>query len=155
MQNKQYLTKEKHTELQEELHALIHTKRKQVAEHLEYAKSMGDLSENAEYQEARDEQGKVESRISQLEDLLKHAEILHHKKGGDTVEAGSKVVIQKSGDKDKKEFTLVGSEEADMATGKLSYDSPLGEALMKKKKGDVVAIDTPKGKTVYKIISVE
>ncbi|MBP9763455.1 MAG: transcription elongation factor GreA [Candidatus Pacebacteria bacterium] len=154
MQNKQYLTQEKYNELQEELHFLIHKKRQEVAQHLEYAKSMGDLSENAEYQEARDEQGKVESRISQIEDLLKHAEILQHKKS-DVVEAGSKVVIQKNGEKEKKEFLLVGSEEADMAAGKLSYDSPLGEALMKKKKGDAVSIDTPKGRIEYKIISVE
>ncbi|MFA7193887.1 MAG: transcription elongation factor GreA [Candidatus Paceibacterota bacterium] len=154
MPNKQYLTQDKYTELQEELRVLIHEKRREVAEHLEYAKSMGDLSENAEYQEARDEQAKVEARISQIEELLKHAQILQHKKS-DVVEAGSKVVIQKGGDKEKKEFILVGSEEADMAEGKLSYDSPLGEALLGKKKGDAVSIDTPKGSVEYKIISVE
>jgi transcription elongation factor GreA len=103
MPNKQYLTQDKHTELQEELRVLIHEKRREVAEHLEYAKSMGDLSENAEYQEARDEQAKVEARISQIEELLKHAQILQHKKS-DVVEAGSKVVIQKGGEKEKKEF---------------------------------------------------
>lgn len=154
MPNKQYLTKEKHAELQEELHNLIHTKRKEVAEQLEHAKSNGDLSENAEYHEARDNQAKVEARISQIEDLLKHAEIMHHKKS-DIAEAGSRVVIQKNGEKEKKEFILVGSEEADMLAGKLSYDSPLGSAILGKKKGDSLAIDTPKGLAEYKIISVE
>ena len=154
MQNKQYLTQDKFDELRDELNFLIHQRRREVAEHLEYAKSMGDLSENAEYQEARDEQAKVEARISQLEELLKHAEILQHKKG-DTVEAGSKVVLQKIGEKDKKEFILVGSEEADMTVGKLSYESPLGSAMMGKKKGDGFSVDTPKGSMEYKIISVE
>lgn len=154
MQNKQYLTQQKYAELQQELEALIHTKRKEVAEQLEYAKSMGDLSENAEYQEARDNQAKIESRISQIEELLKHAEILQHRKS-DTIEAGSIVSIQKTGDKNKKDFTLVGTEEADMLAGKLSYDSPLGSALMGKKKGDAVKVDTPKGTIEYKIISVE
>lgn len=154
MQNKQYLTQNKYEELQQELHTLIHTKRKEIAEQLEYAKSMGDLSENAEYQEARDAQAKIEARISQLEELLKHAEILKHKTG-DTVEAGSTVQIQKSGEKDKKTYVLVGSEEADMLAGKLSYDSPLGSSLMGKKKGDAVKVDTPKGTIEYKIISVE
>jgi transcription elongation factor GreA len=154
MQNKQYLTQQKYDELQQELHTLVHSKRKEVAEQLEYAKSMGDLSENAEYHEARDNQAKIEARISQIEDLLKHAEILKHKKG-DTVEAGSTVEIQKTGEKDKKKYILVGSEEADMLAGKISYDSPLGSALMKKKKGDVVSVDTPKGTVEYKIISVE
>jgi transcription elongation factor GreA len=154
MQNKQYLTQQKYEELQQELHDLIHVKRKEIAEQLEYAKSMGDLSENAEYHEARDAQAKIEARISQLEDLLKHAEILKYKKS-DVAEAGATVVIQKTGEKEKKEDTLVGSEEADMLAGKLSYDSPLGSALIGKKKGDSISIDTPKGTVEYKIISVE
>lgn len=154
MAQKQYLTQQKHEELKQELEVLIHQRRKEIAEQLEYAKSMGDLSENAEYHEARDAQAQTEARISQIEDLLKHAEILHHKKG-DTVEAGSKVVIQKSGNKDKQEYVLVGSEEADMLAGRLSYDSPLGSSLLGKKKGDVFNLDTPKGTVEYKIISVE
>jgi transcription elongation factor GreA len=154
MQNKQYLTQQKYEELQQELHTLIHTKRKEVAEQLEYAKSNGDLSENAEYHEARDNQAKIESRISQIEELLKHAEILKHKKS-DVIEAGSNIEIQKAGEKEKKKYILVGSEEADMLSGKLSYDSPLGSALLGKKKGDSVKVDTPKGTIEYKIISVE
>jgi len=150
---KEYLTQAKFNELTEELHTLIHTKRKEVAEHLEYAKSLGDLSENAEYHEARDEQAHTEARIAQLEHMLKHAEIVRHK-GGDTIEAGSTAVLTKDGGKDKQTFVLVGSEEADMAAGKLSYQSPLGRLLMGKTKGDSFELETPKGVVVYKIVDV-
>lgn len=151
MDAKEYLTQEKYDELTKELYTLIHEKRKEVAEHLEHAKSLGDLSENAEYHEARDEQAQIESRIAQLEHMLKHAEIVHHKKG-DVVEAGSTVVITKDGSKDKQTFLLVGSEEADMSAGKLSYQSPLGRMLMGKKKGDTFELETPKGPVGYKIV---
>lgn len=154
MAQKQYLTKQKYDELQQELETLVHSRRKEIAEQLEYAKSLGDLSENAEYHEARDAQAQVEARISQIEDLLKHAEIMHHKKS-DIVEAGSKITIQKSGAKEKQEYIIVGTEEADMLNGKISYDSPLGSSLMGKKEGDKVSVDTPKGTVEYKIISVE
>ena len=152
-QNKEYLTKVKHVELTKELEVLVHEKRKEVAEHLEYAKSLGDLSENAEYHEARDEQAKIEARIAQLEHLLKHAEIIKHKTG-DVVEAGSTIVIQKGKD-EKKTYELVGSEEADMSAGRLSYDSPLGAAVMGKTKGDTFTFDTPKGEVAYKIVDVK
>lgn len=153
MDGKEYITKEKHKELQQELDQLISTKRKEVAEQLESAKSLGDLSENAEYHEARDEQAKVEARIAHIEHLLTHAEIIKHKKG-DVVEAGSKVTIQ-NGKKEKKTWELVGPEEADMPAGKLSYSSPLGSALVGKTKDDSFSFETPKGKVTYKIISVE
>lgn len=152
---KEYLTQEKYDELTQELHVLIHEKRKEVAEHLEYAKSLGDLSENAEYHEARDEQAHTEARIAQIEHMLKHAEIVHHNKKSDTVEAGSTVVLTKAKEKGEHTFLLVGSEEADMAAGKLSYQSPLGRMLMGKKKGDSFELETPKGVVVYKIVDVK
>lgn len=151
---KEYLTKAKYDELTEELSFLIHQKRKEVAEHLEHAKSLGDLSENAEYHEARDEQAKVEARIAQLEYMLKHAEIVKHTRG-DIVVAGTTVVVTKSGEKDKQTFLLVGSEEADMSTGKLSYQSPLGRMLMGKKKDDAFELETPKGTVTYKIVELK
>lgn len=154
MGEKEYLTQQKHDELQVELEELKTVKRKEVAEQLQYAKGMGDLSENAEYHEARDQQAKIEFRISQIENVLKNAEIVHHKKGN-VVEIGSEVVIQKSGDKDKKTFILVGSEESDMTAGKLSIQSPMGESLLGKKKGETFEFKTPKGKTEYKIVSVK
>jgi len=151
MGEKEYLTKEKFGELEKELLMLQTEKRKEVAEQLQYAKGMGDLSENAEYHEARDEQAKIESRISQIEKILKNAEILDHKKGN-TIEVGSEVVIQKKGESNTQTFTIVGSEEANMALGKISNQSPMGTSLLDKKKGDVFEFKTPKGKTEYKII---
>lgn len=150
----EYLTKEKFEELQNELKELKTNKRKEIAEQLQYARSLGDLSENAEYHEARDTQAKIETRILQLEEILKSAEIVSHKKGS-IVEIGSEVVVQKVGDTEKKTFTVVGSEEADMAAGKVSNQSPIGMSLLGKKKGDTFELKTPKGKADYKIVSVK
>ena len=153
MTKKEYLTKAKYKELEAELKELKTTRRKEVAEQLQYAKGMGDLSENAEYHEARDEQAKVEGRITQLEEMLKNAEIVSHKKNGH-VDVGSEVVIQKVGEKEKKTFIIVGSEEADMSAGKISNESPIGVSLLGKKKGETFEMKTPKGKAEYKIVSL-
>jgi transcription elongation factor GreA len=155
-EEKQYLTIEKMQEFKKELDFLRTEKRKQVAENLEYAKKLGDLSENAEYHEARQVQAEVEDRISHLENLLKTAVILNT---GDNnavngISIGSKIKVQKEGEKDAREYTIVGSEEADMAKGKVSNLSPLGVALLGKKKGDKVVVNTPKGKTSYTIITI-
>ncbi len=151
---KEYLTQEKYNELQAELHDLKTVKRKEVAEHLEYARSLGDLSENAEYHEARDDQAQTEARILQIETILKNAEIVKHV-SGDTVEVGSKVTVQKEGDSSKTEFTLVGSEEADITLGKISHHSPLGSALFGKKKGESFEFQSPRGTVKYKIVDVK
>lgn len=151
---KEYLTKEKYEQLSAELEHLQTTRRKEVAEQLEAARLLGDLSENAEYQEAREEQAKVESRIAQLENILKHAEILKHKKG-DTVDVGSIVTVEKTKQKETNTYEIVGSEEADFAAGKISFHSPLGSALLGKKKGDTFIFETPKGKVEYKVLKVE
>ena len=154
MPEKEYLSQEKFEELKEELHQLKTVRRKEIAESLEYARSLGDLSENAEYQEARDLQAAIEDRISKLENVLANADIVSHKKG-DTISLGSKVVIQKQGEKDKHHYEIVGSEEANMLERKISYMSPLGEAMMGKKKGDQFTFETPNGKQEYKVIEVE
>lgn len=153
-ETKEYLTKEKFEELKAELEDLKKNKRREVADNLEYAKSMGDLSENAEYHEARDEQAEVEDRIAKIEQILKHAEIvkIHH---GGAVTIGSTVVVEKIKEKTKHTFTVVGSEEADIATGKVSNHSPIGMALIGKNKGDEFDITTPKGKISYKIVEVK
>jgi len=152
--NKEYLTKEKFEDLQKELHGLQTVTRKKVAEQLEYAKGLGDLSENAEYQEARENQAKLEARISQLEALLKDAEIVSHKKG-DTVEVGSTVQVKKAGESTVGEYHIVGSEEADFSKNKISLHSPLGSALLGKKKGDDFVFLSPKGKVSYSVIAVK
>lgn len=150
----QYLTKEKHQELQSELDVLRTTKRKEVAESLEYAKKLGDLSENAEYQEAREEQAEVEDRINHLEHVLKTAKILDAVHG-DVATIGSTVKVQKEGTKDVVVYKIVGSEEADMLQGKVSNLSPLGAALIGKKKGDSFNFKTPKGDVRYTLIAIE
>jgi transcription elongation factor GreA len=152
---KQYLTKEKMQEFKKELDFLKSEKRKQVAESLEYAKKLGDLSENAEYHDARQVQGEVEDRINHLENLLKTAVLLEEKDSAEgKVSIGSSVKIQKEGEKTARDYKIVGSEEADMAQGKVSNLSPLGSALLGKKKGDKVDVSTPKGKVSYTLISI-
>lgn len=151
---KEFLSPEKFEELKGELQTLKTTRRKEVAESLEYARSLGDLSENAEYQEARELQAAIEERITKLEQIIANAEIVSHKKS-DVVSMGSKVVIQKLGEKDKHEYELVGSEEANMMERKISYMSPLGEAMMNKKKGEEFSFETPNGKQKYKILDVQ
>ncbi len=150
----EYLTREKFDELQKELTNLKTVRRKEIAANLEYARSLGDLSENAEYQEARDLQAATEERIVKLESILKSAKIVAHKKS-DVVGLGSVVVIKKESENDTHRYTLVGSEEANMHERKISYVSPLGEALVGKKKGDTFSFETPNGKMNCKIIEVE
>jgi transcription elongation factor GreA len=152
--SQQYLTSEKLAEFKNELNFLVTEKRKQVAENLEYAKKLGDLSENAEYHEARQVQAEVEDRIMRLEHLIKTAKIVNEQHG-DVASIGSTVKIQKEGEKDTKVFKIVGSEESDMLEGKLSNLSPLGSSLIGKKKGDKFSFNTPKGKVLYSLISLE
>ena len=149
-----FLTSEKFEELKAELEQLKTVRRKEVAESLEYARSLGDLSENAEYQEARDMQSAIEERIAYLEKTIKEAKIVSNDKHGDVVGLGSVVTIQKKGEKDKKEYTIVGSDEANIHDRKLSYLSPLGEALMGKKKNDEFEFETPAGKQKYNVKKV-
>lgn len=149
-----FLTPEKFKELKSELENLKTVRRKEVAESLEYARSLGDLSENAEYQEARDMQAAIEERINHLEQIIKEAKIVAHDKKGDVVGLGSEVTIQKDKEKGKIVYTIVGSEEANIQDHKLSYLSPLGEALMGKTKGESFTFETPAGKQAYKVLAV-
>ena len=150
----QYLTQEKYDELKQELQYLTTTRRKEIAESLDYARSLGDLSENAEYAEARDLQAATEERIRYLESILAGAKILKKKKS-DIVTLGSKVTISKVGEKDTHTYSIVSSEETNMLERKLSHLSPLGEAMMGKKKGDEFTFESPSGRQKYAIVSVE
>jgi transcription elongation factor GreA len=149
------ISREKFEELTRELDELRTTRRKEVAEQLEYARSLGDLSENAEYQEAREMQAAVEERIGKLEHVLKNAKIVAEGKKSENIGMGSTVTVQKVGGDEKKSYTIVGAEESDMFSGKISYHSPLGSALLNKKKGDEFSFHTPKGSQKYKILKVE
>ncbi len=150
-----FLTAEKFEELKKELDHLKTVRRKEVAESLEYARSLGDLSENAEYQEARDMQSAIEERIGYLEKTIKEAKIVAHEKKGGVIGLSSIVVIQKEKEKDERTYTIVGSDEANIHEKKLSYLSPLGEALMGKSKGDDFMFETPNGKQKYKVLKVD
>lgn len=147
------ITKEKKQELEEELKERKTKTRPEILEKLQYAKSLGDLSENAEYHAARDAQGKNESRIKEIEATLKNATVIE-KQDTDEIGLTSNVTIQKEGEDNKRDFTLVSATEADMAEGKLSVDSPIGAALVGKKEGDTAEIETPSGTVIYHIVSV-
>ncbi len=149
-----YLSQEKHDELVQELAHLKNTRRKEIAEELEYARSLGDLSENAEYHQARETQGKIESRIFELESLLKKVEIVkqHH---SEVVEVGATVTVQKKGG-DERTFQIVGGEEADTTVGKISLESPLGKAMLGKKKKEVFTFEAPSGKKIeYTVLKID
>jgi transcription elongation factor GreA len=148
-----YITEEKKKMLLAELKDLKGPKRKEILENLEYAKSLGDLSENAEYHQTREEQGNLEARILKIEQILQSSEVVRGG-GGDVVEIGSRVVVQKEGTAEEKSYIIVGAEEADMKARKISNRSPVGVALFGKKKGDKVSLKTPSGLVNYKIINV-
>lgn len=151
------LSQEKFEELTRELDELRTKRRREIAEQLEYARSLGDLSENAEYQEAREMQGAVEERIGKLENILKNAKIVEGQKS-DIVGMGATVIVQsvaKGTSEEKRTYIIVGAEETNMFEGKISYHSPLGAALMGKKKGDEFSFHTPRGTQRYKILKVE
>lgn len=150
----EYLTQEKFGELEKELANLKSAKRKEIAEALEYAKSLGDLSENQEYQEARDSQAALEDRIQRLERILKSASIVSGK-GNDHIAVGSTMKLERGSDKVERTFTIVGSEEADASKGLISMRSPLGLAAMGKKKGESFSFETPSGTMSYKIIDIK
>jgi transcription elongation factor GreA len=148
-----YLTEERLEELKKELEHLRSVARLEVAEHLKRAKEYGDLSENSEYVEAREEQARIETRIVELDDLLKSAIIIKKNAGGGgQVQVGSTVTVKKDG----KEFTyvIVGSDESDPLKNKISNESPLGRAFLGRGVGDTVEVETPAGKAKYSIVSI-
>ncbi len=145
MSNKVAVTKDGLLELQKELEYLIHTVRKEVKEELQAAREQGDLSENADYDAARDRQAKIEARIRELESMLNNIEIINEKKKSKRVGLGSIVKIKELDTSDEIEYSIVGSVEADPLNGKLSNVSPLALAMIDKMAGNVVTVrvDTP------------
>lgn len=145
----QYVSPEFLTKLNEELKDLKTVKRRELANRIEAAKSLGDLSENAEYHEAKDALGFVEGRILEIEDLLKNAIVVEQEVNASNVRVGSTVTVLVNGK--EKTFTIVGSNEADPLTGKISNESPIGRSLLGSKVGDDVEVETPAGTTVYEV----
>ncbi len=153
MEDKIIITQENKQELEAELSMRLGEKRKEIKDQLEFAKSLGDLSENAEYHQAREDQGRNEDRISEIEHLLQVAEVVTKVKSNQ-VDVGSTVTILKKGEKAEQTFTIVGAEEADVSEGKISYLSPIGAAIFGKSKGDTAMVNTPKGDVSYTVVKV-
>jgi transcription elongation factor GreA len=149
------LTIEGQQKLEEELHRLETVKRREVGERIKEAKEFGDISENSEYDDAKNEQAWVESRIIEINQILAHATIISAPKKNDKVSLGSKVELQAAGDDDTTLYHIVGSAEADPADRKISNESPVGQAVIGRKKGDVVSVALPNGKTIgYTVVSI-
>ncbi|WP_123054810.1 transcription elongation factor GreA [Clostridium sp. JN-1] len=155
-QAKEYMmTYEGVKKLEGELEYLKTTKRKEITEKIKSALSFGDLSENSEYDEAKNEQAFVEGKIIQLEKMLKHANVIDESEVPlDVVTLGSKVKIKDYEFDEEVEYTMVGSAEADPMNNKISNESPVGKGLMGKKVGDIVEVQVPDGVSKYKILDI-
>jgi transcription elongation factor GreA len=142
--------------LEQELEYLKTVKRKEVVERIKIARSFGDLSENSEYDSAKEEQAFVEGRITTLENMIRNAKIISEGElAGDTVSLGSSVTFVELPDGDEETYTIVGSAEADPFEGKISNDSPIAKSLMGKKVGDQVSVQTPGGEMSVRIVSIK
>ena len=148
-----HITAEKLEELKGELNELRTTRRLEVADRLKRAKELGDLSENSEYMEARDEQQLIETRISELEEIVKNAVLIQMTTGKSTVQIGATIHVTKD-DRDMK-FSIVGANEAKPEQGLISNLSPLGSAFLNRKPGDSVKVKVPSGEVTYKISKIE
>ncbi len=152
MKKQFYLTREGVAELEAEHKELV-SQRGPIAERIKTAREFGDLSENAEYTSARQEQERVESRIAEIENILQNVEIIQKPKGDSKVQLGSTVNL-KDGNGKSKQFQIVGTVEADPLNGKISDESPIGQALLDQKVGDEVEIKTPAETAIYKIVEI-
>jgi transcription elongation factor GreA len=154
MHNKKlFVTADGLKKIEDELEDLKTHKRKEIAERIHDAKELGDLSENAEYIEAKEEQGFVETRIMELEQMLKNTEIISHTKNTSTVQIGSTISVQSPAG--TAEYTIVGSSEADPSQHRISNESPIGQAFLDRHVGDSVTVHTPSGDVVFEILSVK
>ena len=149
-----FLTKEGLNELQEELKDLKENKRPEVINQIKEARAQGDLSENAEYHAAKDKQGQIEARIKEIEYLIDNATLISNTKSS-TIKVGSTVEIEYVDDKETDTYKIVGSTEADPFENKISNESPIAVAILGKKVGDVVSIESPNGSYDIKIVSIK
>lgn len=153
-QRSEYLSKEGLAQLKETLTYSKTVCRKEIAERLEYAKGLGDLSENSEYHEAKEAQMENESLIMELEDTISRSVILTKADNINQISHGSTIIVAKSGSAEPIRFILVGPSEADPSNFKISYESPLGQALLDRKKNEEVKVITPRGEVKYKILDI-
>lgn len=151
------MSQERLEALKEELYILETVKAKEVAEQIKEARSFGDLSENSEYDEAKNEQGKLYSKIAEIKELIENAEIVDANEGlsKDSVTLGSKITVRDLADDFEESYEIVGSQEANPMQGRISDDSPVGRALHGHKAGDTVTVNAPAGEIKLQILSVE
>lgn len=151
----QIISQEGYEKLKQELDLLVNVKRREIADRIQKAKDMGDLSENAEYSEAKDAQAFNEGKIIELSSMIKNLTVVENGNGKSEVGMGSTVTVKNINDKQEKQYTIVSFNEADPINGKISNESPIGRAFVGKKKGDKIIVNTPKGDTEYQITKIE
>ena len=154
MEKEYKMSQARKDELEQELNYLKTTRSDEVAEQIKIARGFGDLSENSEYDEAKNEQGKLYSRIAELEVILQHVVIVDESAASDTITIGCTVTVQGADGKEAS-YKIVGSQEAAVMSRAISEDSPFGKALMGRKAGDEVTVEAPKGVIHYRIDSIE
>lgn len=149
------LTEEGYRKLKEEIEHLSTVKRREVAERIKEAREFGDISENSEYDDAKNEQAQVESRIQMLEQKLRNARVVDTEHiATDTVSIGARVTLKNTKSKEEVEYSIVGSTEADPRNRRLSSESPVGKALLGRKKGEKVNVPAPRGAIEYQIVKI-
>ncbi len=155
MENDIYLTAQGIEKIKIELDELITKKRPELAQRLHSAIEMGDLSENADYIKAKEDQGFLEGRIQELEHILKNVITIEDNDNKEFIDIGAEVIVKEEGYSEEETFVIVGSKEADPGKGKISYESPIGSSLLKHKVGDIVRVKTPGGHINFKIVKIK
>jgi transcription elongation factor GreA len=154
--NRELLTQEGFEKLQEELRYLTEVRRREVADRIRQAREFGDISENSEYDDAKNEQYLLERRISEVQRRLRSAKVVDPAGAeADAVDLGTRVTFRVMGKDEERTFQIVGANESDPGSGKLSHSSPVGRAVLKRRVGDKVTVATPRGATEYEIVNVE
>ena len=156
MEKEYRMSAAKAEELQQELNYLKTTRSDEVAEQIKIARGFGDLSENSEYDEAKNEQGKLYSRIAELEEVLQHVVIVDESiSNSDVVSIGCKVTVADANGREMPPYRIVGSQESDPMHGIISEESPFGKALIGKKEGDTITVEAPRGTIIYTLLKIE
>ncbi len=155
MKGKYKISQARLDQLKEELNYLQTVREKEVAEQIREARSFGDLSENSEYDEAKTEQGKLYSKIAEIQEIIDNAEVIEISQDGDAIGMGYRVVLTEEGETEEEVYEIVGSQESDPRIGRISEDSPIGRALMGKHAGDVVLVEAPQGDIRFRIVKAE
>jgi len=154
--NRELLTREGFEKLQQELKYLTEVRRREVADRIRQAREFGDISENSEYDDAKNEQYLLERRISEVQRRLRNAKIVEPAgTEADSVDLGTRVTLRAVGKEEERTFQIVGANESDPGSGKLSHSSPIGRAVLKRRVGEKVTVATPRGAAEYEIVNVE